>query len=188
MGYLNLYNPMQPERFYKCDLTVIDHREMAKVGILCAHDAVGSRAPPERAAPLLARYRRAPDNRAGRATCGLAAPRVARRSSDRGARARRRWRGCPPFFLQVLVRLATIEPGENWVDERYRRKRSMDWIAGWVLPKEWEEEDDNNPDVGIRRYGLMEARYTSTGAGCRPDPLGRRELRQRFLCGSELLF
>ena len=118
LGYMNMYNPVHPDRFYKCDLTVRDHRELAK----------------------------------------------------------------------VLVKLAVVEPGENWVNERYRRNKTMDWIPGWELPKEWgeEPEDENDTSVGIRRYGLMDAGYTSTGRGCNPDYEARRALQQRFLCGGVL--
>ena len=30
-GYMNLFNPVYPDRRYKCDLAVRDHREMVKV-------------------------------------------------------------------------------------------------------------------------------------------------------------
>ena len=86
---------------------------------------------------------------------------------------------------QVLVALATLEPGENWVDEKYKRKRSMDWVPGWQLPKEWGTEDPDAPETGVRRFGLVECTYSGKGKGCKPDAAARRTLMDRFLCGTE---
>ena len=60
--------------------------------------------------------------------------------------------------------------------------------GSFAPPKEWgeEPEDENDTSVGIRRYGLMDAGYTSTGRGCNPDYEARRALQQRFLCGGVL--
>ena len=75
----------------------------------------------------------------------------------------------------VLVKLAIAEPGENWVDERFKRKESMNWSPGWQLPAEWEEE--------VVHYGVLETRYTDQGKGCKPDEVERLRLKPRFLCG-----
>ena len=80
-------------------------------------------------------------------------------------------------MAQVLVKLAIVEPGENWVDEKFRRKESLPWSPGWQLPAEWEEE--------VIHYGLMECRYTSTGKGCAPNKAERHKLRSMFLCGGK---
>ena len=70
-----------------------------------------------------------------------------------------------------------VEPGENWVDERFKRKESMNWSPGWQLPAEWEEE--------VIHYGVMECKYTDTGKGCVPDIPERVKLKPRFLCGAK---
>ena len=60
----------------------------------------------------------------------------------------------------------------------------MDWVPGWVLPKEWENEDPAAPETGVRRFGLVETGYTGSGRGCKPDMAARRTLCDRFLCGT----
>lgn len=75
----------------------------------------------------------------------------------------------------ALVTLAVAEPGENWIDEKFKRKESMPWLPGWELPKEWEDD--------IADYGILEARYSSTGPGCKPALELRRGLVSNFLCG-----
>ncbi|KAJ1445896.1 hypothetical protein M885DRAFT_625757 [Pelagophyceae sp. CCMP2097] len=76
----------------------------------------------------------------------------------------------------LLVKLAVLEPGENWVDERFRRKESMPWVPGWQLPAEWEES--------VIHYGLLEARYDSKGRGCEANYAERAKLNAMFLCGT----
>ena len=88
---------------------------------------------------------------------------------------------------KVLVALAVAEPGENWVDERYKRESGAgtgEWIAGWELPKEWEHERAGDEATGVRRVGDLELTYK----GAKPDWSARRELTRRFLCGAPRAF
>jgi len=85
---------------------------------------------------------------------------------------------------KVLVALALAEPGENWIDERYKREAAMDWVAGWELPKEWEAEDPADPSTGVRSYGFLELVYVAA----RPDAAARRALNRRFLSGAPRAF
>jgi hypothetical protein len=77
----------------------------------------------------------------------------------------------------VLVQLAILEPGENWVDERYKLKETAAWAPGWELPWGWETE--------VIHFGTLETRYTDRGAGCVSggDNEARRRLQGHFLCG-----
>lgn len=78
-------------------------------------------------------------------------------------------------MAKVLVKLAVAEPGENWVEEKFKRKESHDWMPGWELPKDW--------GIEVVNYGHLELRYVSTGPGIKPDLQVRRSLMHLFLCG-----
>lgn len=95
----------------------------------------------------------------------------------------------------VLVKLAIVQPGENWVGaltlqlsslghlslivqvgERFtRRVDSLEWIPGWELPKEWEDE--------VAYHGILETRYISNATQSQEDLSVRRSLMPMFLCG-----
>lgn len=70
-------------------------------------------------------------------------------------------------IAQHLVKLAIVEPGENWEDE------SFDGIAGWELPVSWVTE--------VPRKGHLTTTYTSTADGCCEDLPCRKEMRQMVL-------
>ena len=79
-------------------------------------------------------------------------------------------------MASILVNLAIAEPGENWVDESFRRKESLHPSPGWQLPLEWHSDE-------VIHYGILGLTYSSTGRGCKPDPAVRRGLLPTFLCG-----
>ena len=84
---------------------------------------------------------------------------------DLGIRDQRR-------FAEIMVRMADVEPGENWDDEGFEDPVDK---PGWDLPLGWIAAV---PDRGVLRFT-----YTSTAAGCKPDWDERRELCKLVLCG-----
>lgn len=56
--------------------------------------------------------------------------------------------------VTILVRLAVVEPGENWEDESYNE------AEGWELPASWAVEAPHD--------GSLTTEYTTTGDGCHP--------------------
>lgn len=80
---------------------------------------------------------------------------------------------------RVLVELAFQEPGENWIDSRYRRSRAWagaDWMPGWSLPTSWGDH--------IVEEGAVELTYVSS----KPNWNLRDSQMSRCLCSAPLLF
>jgi len=89
-------------------------------------------------------------------------------------------------MAKTLVKLAVEEPGENWKGEEYRWSRLDPNIPGWELPATWATEDEEfNNDGGPRKFGRLKLTYTSDPRrGCAPVMSVRKQLMERFLCGS----
>ncbi|KAJ8605210.1 hypothetical protein CTAYLR_000443 [Chrysophaeum taylorii] len=80
--------------------------------------------------------------------------------------------------IRILVELAFKEPGENWVDARYRRSHAWagnDWMPGWSLPTTWGNH--------VVEDGTVELCYISPV----PDWPCRDRLMANVLCGAALL-
>ena len=75
-----------------------------------------------------------------------------------------------------LVKLAIIEPGENWLYEGYSNPNP---IPGWQLPVSW---TTNIPDSG-----QLKLTYSSTAAGCAPVWDERVKLRRICLVHEDAL-
>ena len=85
---------------------------------------------------------------------------------------------------KLLIRLAVIEPGENWADECYSGSTIEPNVPGWELPTSWTEEDGEGK--GPAEYGYVTLNYTSEAStGCSPVWPAREELTfARCLAGS----
>ena len=68
------------------------------------------------------------------------------------------------IVAKILVRLAVVEPGENWLYENYMDK------PGWELPVTWINE--------VPKTGRLTLTYSSTAAGCAPVWEERIKLRK----------
>jgi hypothetical protein len=82
---------------------------------------------------------------------------------------------------KIMIQLAIIEPGDNWLGEEYRWSKYDGNVPGWSLPMQWTTPDDG--DGGPRTHGWCSFTYTTTEPGCAPNWNLRRELRKRVLCG-----
>jgi Ca2+-binding EF-hand superfamily protein len=71
------------------------------------------------------------------------------------------------LIAMILVRLAVVEPGENWLYEDYMHK------PGWQLPMSWMHE--------IPKTGRLTLTYSSTAKGCAPVWEERVALRKYCL-------
>jgi hypothetical protein len=82
----------------------------------------------------------------------------------------------------VLVALAIIEDGLNWVKCRYRRADGVfagPWNPGWELPESWTTPVAG--DTGCPNVGVVEVLY----AADTPDWPARDEMRKKkFLAGA----
>ena len=79
----------------------------------------------------------------------------------------------------MLVELATVEPGENWIDETFGWTPT-DPIPGWELNVGW-LKDETFPTKGF-----LQLRYSSdTSDGCAPNWEVRNELMKRVLVGED---
>ena len=85
-------------------------------------------------------------------------------------------------IAKMLVKLAIVEPGENWQDELYWKVRFGAILeepeAGWELPTGWIAEE------GIPKEGIVSLQYYS-GADkqCYPKWEERADLQERCLVG-----
>ena len=85
---------------------------------------------------------------------------------------------------KMLIKLAFDEPGENWLDVKYRWAKYDLCVPGWILPVTWTQADDaENPDAGPRTHGWIQFEYTSTGPGCLPNFPVRHKMMKRLLVG-----
>ena len=87
-------------------------------------------------------------------------------------------------WVQIMLNLAAVEPGENLQEVRYKRSLgdSM-WIPGFEIPGFWCEEDENG-DTGLPRRGLFCFRYSSSRArGCVVVKSAREEGTRRVYAG-----
>jgi hypothetical protein len=85
---------------------------------------------------------------------------------------------------KIMIQLAIVEPGDNWLGEEYRWSKYDGNVPGWTLPMQWTTPDEvNYGDGGPRRHGWCSFTYTSTDPGCAPNWKLRREIRKRVLCG-----
>lgn len=70
-------------------------------------------------------------------------------------------------ILRMLILLCSIEPGENWIGETFRKSREETVDADWHLPVSWFNEDS------LPNSGIVALRYFSgEGAGlkdCNPN-------------------
>jgi hypothetical protein len=94
-------------------------------------------------------------------------------------------------WCKVLIQLTINEPGESWGDVTYSWSRYDEPVPGWELPAPWAQPDDEpDPNTGVRqgdsgprRYGWLVVTYRSSGYGCQPNLISRKNLRKRFLVG-----
>lgn len=70
-------------------------------------------------------------------------------------------------MAEHLVKLAIVEPGENWEDE------SFEGVSGWELPVSWVTE--------VPHKGHLTTTYTTISDGCRAVMSCRKEMRQFVL-------
>lgn len=74
-------------------------------------------------------------------------------------------------ILKVLILMAVIEPGENWLEEMYYEARGSTFTVGWELPGTW------FIDSCIPQTGIVALKYFSgNGTGmnnCAPNPMAR---------------
>ena len=85
---------------------------------------------------------------------------------------------------KIMIQLAIVEPGDNWLGEEYRWSKYDANVPGWTLPMQWTSSDESHyGDGGPRRHGWCSFTYTTTGPGCAPSWNIRREMRKRVLCG-----
>ena len=60
-------------------------------------------------------------------------------------------------MAEALVKLAILEPGTNWVGERFKQKETnKEWSPGWTCPPTWEEK--------VYDWGILELRYNTRGS------------------------
>ncbi|CAM9229407.1 unnamed protein product [Laminaria digitata] len=88
-------------------------------------------------------------------------------------------------MAKILIRLAMMEPGENWIDETYERKIELGPLPGWELPLDWTTPDitSDKKEGGPRRFGILTLWYASTPRlGCMPNLGVRQDLAKRTLC------
>lgn len=86
-------------------------------------------------------------------------------------------------FAKILVSLAVVEPGDNWVDYTYRWGKYDEPVPGWTLPGTWTMADDGGNRGGPRNHGWLVLTYRSHGNGCMPVMSLRKNLRKRLLAG-----
>lgn len=76
-------------------------------------------------------------------------------------------------FAKLLVKLAAIEPGDNWKDVSYRWAKYDSPVPGWLLPMSWTLPDkkDNDGEIvdGPRTHGWLFVTYVSDELGCIPS-------------------
>ena len=85
-------------------------------------------------------------------------------------------------MAKMLVRLAALEPGLNWIDPKYRWGKYDENVPGWILPSHWSDPDEKDPQTGEmkggpRVEGWLSLTYTSSGPDCAPSYAVRRKLR-----------
>ena len=82
------------------------------------------------------------------------------------------------MIAKFLCTLATVEPGENWIGERFFHDRGKDEMVGFVLSERWVKQDGK--DDGIRPRGILSLIYYSGDAqrleGCKPNVTFRKAL------------
>ncbi|CAM9152488.1 unnamed protein product, partial [Hapterophycus canaliculatus] len=72
-------------------------------------------------------------------------------------------------MAKILVQLAMMEPGENWLDETYARNTGNGALPGWELPLDWTKGD------GPRNVGILTLWYSSSSRrGCAPNLVVRQ--------------
>lgn len=82
----------------------------------------------------------------------------------------------------MLAKFALVEPGDNFLDPRFRRSSSEIFIPGWNLPASWTNLEDKKSGDGVPRRGHLVVTYTSSAAnGCQVVPRIRKQLHERFL-------
>lgn len=88
-------------------------------------------------------------------------------------------------MAKMLVRLAMMEPGENWLEETFQRNSQSPLIPGWELPLDWTTPDVSaeKKDGGPPTQGFLTLWYSSSPRrGCAPNLLVRQDLEDRTLC------
>ncbi|CAM9363404.1 unnamed protein product [Pylaiella littoralis] len=88
-------------------------------------------------------------------------------------------------MAKILIRLAMMEPGENWLDETFQRNIQMNLIPGWELPLDWTTPDitTEKKDGGPPKVGILTLWYSSAPRrGCAPKLHVRQDLEARTLC------
>ena len=78
----------------------------------------------------------------------------------------------------IMVKLAIVEPGENWVYEHYwiiDKEGNMKPKPGWQLPVSWATKVPQDP-----KGPKLVLTYSSTGAGCAPVWSERLKMRKLY--------
>ena len=75
----------------------------------------------------------------------------------------------------MLVHFATIEPGTNWIGQKFRYARHLENSPGWELPVTW------FTDEGLPKQGILATTYYSgQGLGLQ-DCMPVRRLRHMLM-------
>lgn len=82
----------------------------------------------------------------------------------------------------VLAKLSALEPGNNFLDPRYRRTHNDLFLPGWVLPASWTIDSEKAKTWdGVPRTGQLVVCYTSAVEhGCKPVPSLRRAILEKY--------
>eukprot|EP00604_Paraphysomonas_vestita_P002744 CAMPEP_0174819042 /NCGR_PEP_ID=MMETSP1107-20130205/2048_1 /TAXON_ID=36770 /ORGANISM="Paraphysomonas vestita, Strain GFlagA" /LENGTH=97 /DNA_ID=CAMNT_0016031831 /DNA_START=1305 /DNA_END=1595 /DNA_ORIENTATION=+ len=81
----------------------------------------------------------------------------------------------------MLAKLAQVEPGENFIEPKYRRSLSDMFIPGWTLPQSWTIDPDKAKIWdGVPRKGQVTVTYISNGVGRAVVPSIRKYFYEKY--------
>ena len=87
------------------------------------------------------------------------------------------------LVAKFLCELATVEPGDNWIEQYFQWQRDVDGMPGWELTTPWLTED------GMPARGILMVYYFSGDGkgqkGCKPNVPFRKSLLQQVLIEEE---
>jgi Leucine-rich repeat (LRR) protein len=81
----------------------------------------------------------------------------------------------------MLAKVAQVEPGENFIDPKFRRSLGDLFIPGWSLPTSWTIDPDKAKSWdGVPRKGQLTVSYISAGHGKAMVPSIRKYFHERY--------
>lgn len=81
----------------------------------------------------------------------------------------------------MLAKVAQVEPGENFIEPKYRRTLSDMFIPGWTLPQSWTIDPDKAKIWdGVPRKGQVSVTYISNGIGRAVVPSIRKYFHEKY--------